>query len=345
MLADQAGDRAVDIYTLKNARGIEARIMTYGATLMSLKTPDRAGRLADIVLGFDTPEPYLAGVPYLGAVIGRYANRIGHARFSLDGTTYPLPANNGVNSLHGGIRGFDKRVWRAEPFESADAQGLRLTYVSAEGEEGYPGEMTARVTYELHANALAIAYEATTTAPTPVNLSNHTYFNLSGDPSRSIGDHVLTIHADTFTPTDATQIPTGELRDVSGTPFDFRSPAAIGARIDGDDEQLKIGRGYDHNWVLRKPAAHALATAAVLSDPGSGRTLEVRTTQPGLQFYSGNSLNVMRDGEPVFRKRTGLCLETQHFPDSPNKPSFPSTILEPGQAYSEKTVFVFGVQV
>ena len=342
----RAGDRNVDIYTLTNAHGLEVRIMTYGAAIVSLKTPDRAGHLQNIVLGFDKLDPYVAGVPYFGAVVGRYANRIAHGRFILDGKTYQLPTNNGPNSLHGGTKGFDKRVWAASPFESTQGPGLRLTYVSADGEEGYPGALTARVTYQLaNDDTLSIAYHATTTAPTPVNLSNHSYFNLSGDPDRPILDHVLTIDADKFTPVDATLIPTGELRAVAGTPFDFRKPTAIGARIGGDDEQLKLGGGYDHNWVLTKPHEGALTTAALLSDPQSGRTVEVRTTQPGLQFYSGNFL----DGKPagsgtVFKHRTGLCLETQHFPDSPNKPAFPSTILKPGQTYSEQTMLIFGVR-
>jgi aldose 1-epimerase len=345
-LFGRVGDKNVDAYTLTNAHGLSAKIMTYGAAIISLETPDRHGQLKNIVLGFDTLDPYVAGVPYFGAIVGRYANRIAHAQFALDGKTFRLPANDGPNSLHGGSKGFDKRVWSASAFEDAAGPGVKLTYVSADGEEGYPGQLTAHVTYQLrNDNSLTIAYDATTTAPTPVNLTNHSYFNLSGDPSRTILDHVLRIDADRFTPVDATLIPTGELRDVAHTPFDFRKPVAIGLRIGDADEQIKLGRGYDHNWVLSKASANALTTAAVLSDPQSGRTLEVRTTQPGVQFYSGNFL----DGKPagggtVFKYRTGLCLETQHFPDSPNKPAFPSTILRPGGTYSEKTVFVFGVE-
>jgi aldose 1-epimerase len=340
----RAEGRQVDIYTLTNTNGVEVRIMTYGAAIVSLKTPDRAGKLADIVLGFGALDPYVAGVPYFGAVVGRYANRIANGRFTLDGTTYQLPKNDGPNSLHGGDKGFDKRVWRASPFETAQGPGLRLSYISAAGEEGYPGQLTAHVTYQLHDdNSLSIDYAATTTAPSPVNLTNHSYFNLTGDPKHTILDHVLTINADSFTPVDATLIPTGELRPVAGTPFDFRKATSIGARIGANNEQLHLGHGYDHNWVLVKPHDGAMTTAAILSDPASGRTLEVRTTQPGLQFYSGNFL----DGKPaghgtVFEHRTGLCLETQHFPDSPNQPSFPSTILRPGQTYSERTVLIFG---
>jgi aldose 1-epimerase len=339
----RAGDQDVEIYTLSNRHGVELRVMTYGAAIVSLKTPDRAGRLGNIVLGFDTLEPYLAGVPYLGATVGRFANRIAGGRFTLDGASYQLARNDGPNSLHGGARGFDKRVWSATSFETAKGPGLRLTYVSAAGEEGYPGQLTAHVVYQLRDDdTLSIDVDATTTAPTPVNLANHAYFNLSGDPGREILDHRLTIMADRFTPVDATLIPTGELRPVAGTPFDFRKATAIGARIEDPDEQLRLGHGYDHNWVLDKPQPGAMTTAAILADPHSGRVMEVRTTQPGLQFYSGNFL----DGKPagggtVFKHRTGLCLETQHFPNSPNQPSFPSTILRPGQIYSEHTVLVF----
>jgi aldose 1-epimerase len=336
------GDRNVDIYTLTNANGIEARIMTYGATIVSLKTPDRAGHFKNIVLGFDSVEPYVAGVPYFGATVGRYANRIAGARFVLDNATYKLAQNDGPNSLHGGAKGFDKRVWTATPRETKEGPALELTYVSAAGEEGYPGQLTVHVTYLLgNDNTLAIDFQATTTAATPVNLANHAYFNLTGDFDRTILDHVLAINAEHFTPVDATLIPTGELRAVAGTPFDFRTPQVIGSRIEANDEQLHLGHGYDHNWVLSKPSA--MTWAARLSDPGSGRSLEVRTTQPGVQFYSGNFL----DGKPagkgtVFKHRTGLCLETQHFPDSPNHPAFPSTILRPGETYSEKTVLAFG---
>jgi aldose 1-epimerase len=339
------GAGSVEIYTLTNVHGVEARIMTYGATLVSLKAPDRAGHFKNIVLGFDALEPYLGAKAYYGATVGRYANRIAKARFTLDGKTYQLAANDGPNTLHGGIRGFDKRIWQAEPLPASEGNGVRFTYVSAAGEEGFPGELTAHAVYRLDDNDdLEIEYGATTTAPTPLNLANHAYFNLTGDPNVPVLDHVLTINADRFTPVDATLIPTGELRAVAGTPFDFRTAHAVGARISDSDEQLRLGHGYDHNWVLNKAAAGS-TLAAVVTEPKSGRSLEVRTTQPGVQFYTGNFM----DGKPaaqggsVFAYRTGLCLETQHFPDSPNQPSFPSTILRPGQVYSEKTTLAVRV--
>jgi aldose 1-epimerase len=339
----RVGDVDVQIFTLTNVHGIEARVMTYGATLVSLKTPDRAGNLKNIILGFDSLDHYVAGVPYFGATVGRYANRIAGGRFELDGKSYQLPQNNGPNSLHGGNRGFDKRVWTAETIESPQGVALRLTYVSADGEEGYPGKLTAHVTYRLgDDDTLAIEYEAATTSPTPVNLANHAYFNLTGDPEHTILNQILTINADRYTPVDASLIPTGEMRDVAGTPFDFREPHSIGSRINDKDEQLHLGGGYDHNWVLNKKSPGSLTLAAVLADPESGRAIEFRTTQPGLQFYSGNFLNGKPTGTgTVFKYRTGLCLETQHFPDSPNQSSFPSTILRPGQTYSQRTVLTF----
>jgi aldose 1-epimerase len=292
-------------------------------------------------LGFDNLDPYLAGVPYYGATVGRYANRIAQARFVLDGITYALHANDGPNSLHGGARGFDKRVWRAT-VDSAH-NSLLLSYVSAAGEEAFPGKLTAHVTYRLREDdSLSIEYKATTTGPTPVNLANHSYFNLSGEPTSSILKHTLLINADKFTPVDATLIPTGELRPVAGTPLDFRSETVIGTRIDADDAQLHIGHGYDHNWVLNTKHGEALRFAARLTDPASGRVLEILTTQPGLQFYSGNFMNGKPAGEgSVYNYRTGLCLETQHFPDSPNEPAFPDTILRPGKSYAQKTVLHF----
>jgi aldose 1-epimerase len=340
-LFGHVGSDEVWIYTLKNSHGIEAKVMNYGAAIVSLKTPDRHGQLKSIVLGFDSLDPYVAGVPYYGATVGRYANRIAKGRFTLGGTAYSLTANDGPNTLHGGARGFDKRVWKANADSSPDT--LELTYVSAAGEEGFPGQLTAHVIYRLtNEDTLSIEYRATTTAPTPVNLANHAYFNLSGDPNTPILGQVLTINADRFTPVDATLIPTGELRAVADTPFDFRTGTAIGSRIEVDDAQLKLGHGYDHNWVLNRSRGKALQFAARLSDPASGRVLEIRTTQPGLQFYSGN----FQDGKPaghgsVFKYRTGLCLETQHFPDSPNAPAFPNTILRPGETYSQKTLLHF----
>jgi len=345
-LFGRTADADVRVFTLTNVHGIEARIMTYGAALVSLRTPDRNGHFENIILGFDSLDPYLAGVPYFGATVGRFANRIAKGRFTLDGKTYQLALNNGPNSLHGGRQGFDKRVWQAQPFESPTGPAVRLSYLSPAGEEGYPGELTAHVTYRLNDDdSLAIEFEATASAPTPVNLANHAYFNLTGDPRHSILDHVLQIHAGRFTPVDATLIPTGELRSVAGTPFDFRRPTTIGSRIGDDDEQLRFGGGYDHNWVLDKTGPAPLSLAAVLADPGSGRALEIRTTQPGLQFYSGNFLGGGKTAGAggAFERRTALCLETQHFPDSPNQPGFPSSLLRPGQIYSEKTVLAFRV--
>jgi aldose 1-epimerase len=331
----------VYLYTLTNVHGVEARISTYGATLVLLKAPDRNGRLENIVLGFDSLEDYLKGVPYYGATVGRYANRIAKARFTLDGKAYQLAANDGPNTLHGGKRGFDKRIWSAAVLPSAQGNGVRFTYVSADGEEGYPGKLTAHALYRLDdQDNLEIQYSATTTAATPVNLANHAYFNLTGNPSTPILDHVLTINADRFTPVDATLIPTGELRSVAGTPFDFRTPRTVGERIEAQDEQLQRGHGYDHNWVLNKPTA-GMTLAAVVTEPKSGRSLEVRTTQPGVQFYTGNFMNgkPLEEGGSVYPRRAGLCLETQHFPDSPNQPTFPGTILHPGETFLQKTLF------
>ena len=333
----------VEIYTLANKAGLEAKVMTYGATLVSLKTPDRNGRMADIVLGFDSVDPYIAGVPFYGATIGRFANRIAGGKFQLGGVSYQLPKNDGPNSLHGGTQGFDKRLWTAKPFVNSAGQGVMFTYVSADGEEGYPGKLTVGVTYLLRSDsALAISYSARTTKPTPINLTNHSYFNLSGDPNHSILDETIQINADNFTPVDSTLIPTGVLEPVAGTPFDFRKPMVIGARINNKDQQLEYAHGYDDNWVLVKPRLNAMTMAATVTDPISGRQVIVATTEPGIQFYTGNFM----DGKPagkgtVFNYRTGLTLETQHFPDSPNQPSFPNTILKPGQTFHSRTVFYF----
>lgn len=335
----------VQIYTLTNKNGVEARITNYGATLVSLKVPDRSGKLADIVLGFDSVDGYTQNPPppYFGATIGRYGNRIGGAKFTLDGKTYMLDANDGKNSLHGGNHGFDKATWTAKP--SADGQAVYFTYVSKDGEGGYPGNLTATVSYTLSpANEIGIHYVATTDQDTVVNLTNHSYFNLSGPGSGDILDHVLTINADRFTPVDSGLIPTGELRSVAGTPFDFRQPHAVGERINADDEQLKLARGYDHNWVLNRTGS-GLELAAHVLDPKSGRVLEVLTDQPGLQFYTGNFLDGTYKGiGGAYQHRGALCLETQHFPDSPNHPDFPSTELKPGQTYDTTTVFRFSTQ-
>jgi aldose 1-epimerase len=337
--------QAVDAFMLTNARGVEVRAMTFGATIVSVKTPDRAGRLADIALGFDGLEGYLAGSQYFGAVVGRYANRIAHGRFTLDGTTYHLATNDGPNHLHGGITGFDKVVWAGTPFETDGGVGVTFSYTSPDGEEGYPGALYARVRYTLtDGGALVVDYEATTDKATPVNLTQHTYFNLVGDAARDVLDHELQIDADAFTPVDSTLIPTGVIAPVEGTPLDFRKRIAIGARIGQDDQQLHIGGGYDHNFVLRREGP-GLVRAARVVEPSGGRTLEVLTTEPGLQFYSGNFLGGTSAGKGgrVYGSRYGFCLETQHYPDSPNHPSFPSTILRPGAAYRSTTVFRFGI--
>lgn len=324
--------RAVERYVLRNRRGLSADIMTYGATLTALRTSDRRGRSENVVLGFDKLEPYLASTPYLGAIIGRYANRIAGARFNVDGKTYRLAANDRRNHLHGGNVGFDKVVWSAQPIDD----GVLFSHVSADGEEGYPGELTINVTYRLsNDDRLSIDYRATTTKPTHVNLTHHSYFNLSGDAAREITGHELTVDADRYTPVNAELIPTGELCDVTGTPFDFRKPQLIGARIEADNEQTRLAGGYDHNFVLNKPASNTLTRAALLSDPGNGRSMELWTTEPGLQFYSGNHLS------GAFARRAGLCLEPQHFPNTPNEPRFPSTLLLPGEEYCSRTEFRF----
>jgi aldose 1-epimerase len=333
----------IDLYTLENANGVQADIITWGGIVTRLVVPDRAGKPADVVLGFDSAAGYLKEHPYFGALIGRYGNRIGKARFTLNGQTYTLAANNGPNALHGGLRGFDKRLWTARPLSAPEGQALELRYVSKDGEEGYPGTLTARVVYTLTAdNTLRIEYEATTDRDTVVNLTNHSYFNLAGQGSGDILSHLMQIEADRFTPVDATLIPTGELRPVAGTPFDFRKPERIGARIDVDDEQIKAGKGYDHNYVLNGQMG-TLRRAARVTEPTSGRVMEVHTTEPGVQFYTGNFLDGSLTGKQgaVYKFRTGFCLETQHFPDSPNQPSFPSTVLKPGQTYRSKTEYRF----
>ena len=331
------GER-VRIFTLKNSRGVQARITNYGGIVVSLEAPDRGGRMADIVLGFDTLEEYIANPgPYLGALIGRYGNRIGRARFSLNGEMFRLAANNGPNTLHGGIRGFDKVVWT--PRELPDG-GLELSYLSKNGEEGFPGDLQVTVVYRLtSANELRIEYRATTNRDTVVNLTNHAYFNLKGHGSGDILDHRLTLIASRFTPVDATLIPTGELRPVAGTPFDFRKATAIGAHINDGDEQMKFGGGYDHNFVLDGSGFRLVARA---EEPSSGRVLEVETDQPGVQFYTGNGLRIMHGkGGKAYNPRGAFCLETQHFPDSPNQPAFPSTVLKPGEALRSTTVYRF----
>jgi len=334
------GGEAVELLTLTNTHGMTVRVMTYGGIIISLKVPDKNGVPGDVVLGYDSLADYLRASPYFGAIVGRYGNRIAKGRFTLGGTEYRLATNNGPNHLHGGVRGFDKVVWHAEPFHDASGVGVHLRYISPDGEEGYPGALRAKVTYT-ERNELRLDYQATTDRATPVNLTQHSYFNLAG--SGDILGHELTLMADRYTPVDSTLIPTGALAPVAGTPFDFREPHRIGERIGEASEQLRYGGGYDHNWVLTRPDT-GLALAARLTDSVSGRTLEIRTTEPGIQFYSGNFLDgsITGKGGRVYRHRTGLCLETQHFPDSPNHPAFPSTILEPGQVYRSRTVWTFG---
>jgi aldose 1-epimerase len=332
----------VDLYTLTNEHGMEARIMTYGGILVSLKVPDSSGNLADVVLGFDSLDQYVKQSPYFGAIVGRYANRIAKGKFTLEGKEYTLAINNGANSLHGGLRGFDKVVWKAVQ----ESNLLSLTYVSGDGEEGYPGTLSVKVIYKLSKdNILRIDYVATTDNPTVLNLSHHSYFNLAGAGEGDVLGHLLTINADAFTPVDAGLIPTGELRKVKGTPFDFSTPTAIGARINQDDDQLKKRGGYDHNFVLNKSKKY-LTEAARVEDPASGRVMEVWTTEPGLQFYTGNFLggNMKGKGGKTYAKRGGFCLETQHFPDSPNHPEFPSTELKPGNGFHSVTEFRFSTK-
>lgn len=343
--ATSAGE-AVELYTLRNANGIETSITNYGGIVVTLKTPDRRGTAADIVLGFDSLDGYLKEHPYFGAIVGRYGNRIAKGGFTLNGRQYRLARNNGPNALHGGIRGFDKVVWKASEVTAGGAPALELRYTSTDGEEGYPGTLQVKVVYALTAdNELKIDYSATTDKDTVVNLTNHSYFNLAGQGDGDITGHSLSIEADRFTPVDATLIPTGELKPVEGTPFDFRKPADIGARIAAQDTQIKYGKGYDHNFVLNGTAG-SLRIAARVTEPKSGRVMEVLTTEPGVQFYTGNFLDGKLTGKSgkTYQHRFGFCLETQHFPDSPNKPSFPSTVLKPGGEYRSTTVYRFPAQ-
>lgn len=341
-----ADGKAVDIFTLTNTRGAEARIMTYGAAVVSLKIPDKKGKLGDVVLGYDSVADYEKHTSYFGALIGRYGNRIAKGRFSLNGIEYSLAVNNGENHLHGGIKGFDKVVWGARSSADAIGANLELTYLSRDGEEGYPGNLSVKVIYTLtEKNELKVVYSATTDKATVINLTHHSYFNLAGAGSGDILNHQLTLYANRFTPTDSGSIPTGELRSVKGTPFDFTKPIAIGAHIDQTDEQLKFGSGYDHNFVLNK-TGKVLTLAATVYESTSGRVMEVFTTEPGLQFYTGNFLDGTikgKDGRD-YPRRSAFCLEAQHFPDSPNKPKFPTTVLRPGQRYAQTTIYKFSVR-
>jgi aldose 1-epimerase len=338
--------QAVQLHRLGSESGVEVKACTYGATITSIVAPGRDGVRANVVLGFDTVTPYLSQTAYLGAVVGRYANRIARARFVLDDTTYQLRPNDGPNLLHGGARGFDKRLWSAEPFTRGRDQGVRFTRVSPAGEEGFPGTLQVSVEYVLTAiGALQCSFTAETDAPTVVNLAQHAYFNLIGTATPVL-DHELTIAAARYTPVGSDLIPTGTLEPVAGTPFDFRTPRRIGDRIDDQHPQLRFGRGYDHNWVLdrNRPAAddRSLAYAATVRHAGSGRRLDVFTSEPGLQFYSGNFLDgTLRGAQGLYVRRAGLCLETQKFPDTPNHPTFPTAVIRPGQRYDARTTFAF----
>ena len=335
-----SGDPAT-LYTLTNASGAKVAITNYGGIVVSLTVPDRDGVLGDVVLGFDDVEPYGTGAGYFGALIGRYGNRIAKGAFTLNGESYSLPKNNGPNSLHGGEKGFDKVLWKATPATSGD--GLVLEYESADGEEGYPGTLSARVTYTwTDDNELKIEYYATTDKPTVVNLTNHSYFNLKDAGAGTALSHQITINADRYTPIDDTLIPTGEIASVEGTPFDFRQATTIGARIEEENEQLNFGLGYDHNYVLNRQG-DGLELAVTVYEPDSGRVMAVLTEEPGVQFYSGNFLdgsNIGKHGN-AYQQRNAICLETQHFPDSPNRPEFPTTTLNPGETYSTTTVYRF----
>lgn len=336
-----ADGTTVELYTLSNGRGMTAKIMTYGGIITELLVPDREGKAGDVVLGFDNLEQYLKGHPYFGALVGRFGNRIAAGKFTLDGQTYTLAKNNGPNALHGGLKGFDKVVWKAEPAMTPAGPSLKLTYLSRDGEEGYPGNLSVTVVYTVtDKGELKIEYTATTDKATPVNLTNHTYFNLAG--KGDILGHEITIAADRYTPVDATLIPTGEIASVKGTPLDFTKPAAIGSRI---REIQADPVGYDHNYILNRSGAE-LALAAHVSEPTTGRVMECYTTEPGVQFYTGNFLDgtLKGKGGQVYQKHAGFCLETQHYPDSVNHPSFPSTILRPGETYRQTTVYRFGAK-
>ena len=334
----------VNLYTLRNAKGMEARICNYGGIVVSLKVPDRNGQLGDVVLGYDTLADYLKETPYFGALIGRYGNRIARGKFTLKGQLYTLATNNGPNALHGGIKGFDKVVWEAKSYQGHRGPTLELHYLSKDGEEGYPGNLNVTATYTLtEDNGLRLDYTAKTDKDTVLNLTQHSYFNLAG--KGDILGHEVMMYADRFTPVDDTLIPTGELRPVKGTVFDFTTPTTIGARIEQPDQQLKFGKGYDHNWVFDKTIGH-LTLLARVTEPTTGRVLEVFSTEPGLQFYSGNFLDgtLKGKGGTVYNFRNGFCMEPQHFPDSPNKPNFPSVVLKPDEVYKNTIVYRFSVK-
>ncbi len=337
-------DGTSETLTLSNASGMKVTVTPIGGHVMSIMVPDKNGNLTDVVLGYDSAKEYTGGRGFYGSTVGRYGNRIAKGKFSIDGTEYQLSVNNGVNTLHGGPGGFHNVKWNAKEVTTYEGKGIELTYLSKDGEEGYPGNLNVKVVFSLtDSNELKIQYEATTDKPTVVNLTNHSYFNLSGEGNGDILDHEISINADKFLPVDSGLIPTGELRPVKGTPFDFLEPHTIGERINADEEQVKIGLGYDHCFALNKKAPDELSLAAKVSDPASGRRMEVWTTEPGVQFYTGNFLTGTpgKGGKP-YNHRYALCLETQHFPDSPNQPSFPSTLLKPGETFKSTTIYKFG---
>jgi aldose 1-epimerase len=340
------GGKSVDLYTLANGHGMEVRIMTYGGVIVSLSVPDRNGHSGDIVLGYENLEGYLAKSPYFGAIVGRFGNRIKDARFKLDGKEYTLAKNDPPNTLHGGFRGFDKVLWQAQPLEEKDDVGLILKYTSRDGEEGYPGTLQVTVTYTLNGeNEFTIHYHATTDKATPITLASHSAFNLAGEGNGDILGHVLMLNAHRYTPFDSTRIPTGEIASVKGTPLDFTMPTEVGSRIEERNDQLAYGHGYDSNFVINRQGP-GLALAALFYEPTTGRVMEIDTTEPGEQFYTGNSLDGTIKGKHghVYQRRSGFCLLTQHFPDSPNQPSFPSTILRPGHVYESMTVYKFSTR-
>lgn len=335
----------VQLYTLRNSLGSEAQICNYGGIVTSLKVADKNGKFSDVVLGFDDLDSYIKKSPHFGCLVGRFGNRIGKAKFTLNGKEYQLAANNGPNSLHGGVKGFDKVVWDATAVVSPAGPALKLTYTSKDGEEGFPGTLKVTAIYTLtEDNALRLDFTATTDADTVLNLTHHSYFNFAG--KGDVLNHVVTIYADKFTPVDATMIPTGELRPVKGTPLDFTTPTPIGARINSDYEQIKLGGGYDHNWVLNQKAPGELTHAATVTEPTSGRVMEVWTTEPGVQFYTGNFLDgsITGKGGWIYQARNGFCFEPQHYPDSPNQPSFPTTVLKPGQTFQNTIIYKFSVR-
>jgi aldose 1-epimerase len=341
-----ADGKPVDLYTLTNSNGLEVRAMTYGGIIVSMRVPDRKGKTADVVLGHDNFDGYLVNPPYFGAIVGRYANRIANGTFTLDAVKYTLPKNDGQNTLHGGLIGFNKVIWEAKEFENAKGVGVAFNYLSKDGEEGFPGNLKVKVSYTLtNENQLIIDYEASTDKATPLNLTQHTYFNLAGEGNGDILGHEVMLNADRFTPADKTLIPTGEIRPVKGTPLDFTTPTTIGSRINDTYEQLVIGHGYDHNFVIKRKD-NSLTLGARAREPNSGRVLEVYTTEPAVQLYSGNFLDGTLVGKQghAYKKRDGFCLETQHFPDSPNHPDFPSTILRPGTTFRSQTVFKFSAE-